>query len=100
MERPENCPDKLYDLMRRCWQHRPSARPSFLEIITMLLEDINPVFKLVSFYHSAEGQDALTQIMQGEFGDHLLGSIHTFIYHLINHFIIINSIDLIIKHFN
>lgn len=74
MERPENCPDKLYDLMRRCWQHRPSARPSFLEIITMLLEDINPVFKLVSFYHSAEGQDALTQIMQGEFGDHLLGS--------------------------
>lgn len=47
----------------------------------MLLEDINPVFKLVSFYHSAEGQDALTQIMQGEFGDHLLGSkyiFHTF----------------------
>ena len=86
MERPENCPDKLYDLMRRCWQHRPSARPSFLEIITMLLEDINPVFKLVSFYHSAEGQDALTQIMQGEFGDHLLGSNSHFYFIILNSF--------------
>lgn len=57
MERPENCPDKLYELMRRCWQHRPSARPTFMDIITMLLPDTSPVFAEVSFFHSQEAQD-------------------------------------------
>lgn len=55
MERPENCPDKLYTLMKRCWQHKPSARPSFLELCAMLLEDACNGFAQVSFYHSAAG---------------------------------------------
>lgn len=58
MERPENCPDKLYNLMRICWQHKPSLRPSFLELEAMLLEDASPSFKNVSFYHSASGLEA------------------------------------------
>jgi insulin receptor len=66
MERPENCPDKLYDLMRQCWQHRPSARPSFLDIVSMLFPDAHPSFVKVSFYHSSEGQELLTQISQSE----------------------------------
>lgn len=57
MERPENCPDKLYDLMRRCWQHRPTARPSFLDIIQMLLPDAHERFPAVSFFHSPEAHD-------------------------------------------
>ncbi|XP_065081203.1 insulin-like receptor isoform X2 [Ochlerotatus camptorhynchus] len=56
MERPENCPDSLYELMRRCWQHRPTARPTFIEIISLLLPDASPRFLEVSFYNS---QDAL-----------------------------------------
>jgi insulin receptor len=68
MERPENCPDKLYELMRRCWQHRPTARPSFMDIITMLLEDANSHFQTVSFYHSPQGQEILHQMMQGDLG--------------------------------
>lgn len=68
MERPENCPDKLYELMRRCWQHRPTARPTFMDIITMLLEDVNPKFQTVSFYHSPQGQEILHQMMQGDLG--------------------------------
>lgn len=69
MERPENCPDKLYELMRRCWQHRPSARPTFMDIITMLLDDVSPKFQSVSFYHSTQGQEILHQMMQGELGE-------------------------------
>lgn len=69
MERPENCPDKLYELMRRCWQHRPTARPTFMDIITMLLDDVNLKFKQVSFYHSQQGQEILHQMMQGELGE-------------------------------
>ncbi|XP_052889500.1 insulin-like receptor [Anopheles moucheti] len=61
MERPENCPDKLYELMRICWQHRASARPSFIEIIKMLLPDANDHFKMVSFFYS---QDAIDNSVQ------------------------------------
>lgn len=64
MERPENCPDKLYEMMRRCWQHRPSARPTFMEIIEMLLDEVNQNFKNIAFYFTKEGQDALHQQRQ------------------------------------
>ncbi|XP_053687388.1 insulin-like receptor isoform X2 [Sabethes cyaneus] len=57
MERPENCPDKLYDLMRRCWQHRPTARPTFMDIINMLLPDASSRFHEVSFFDSSEAHE-------------------------------------------
>lgn len=57
MERPENCPDKLYTLMRHCWQHKPSARPSFLKLCSLLLDVASPSFAQVSFYHSPAGRE-------------------------------------------
>lgn len=57
MERPENCPDKMYDMMKRCWQHKPVLRPSFLDIVSMLLSEVSPHFSSVSFYHSEEGAE-------------------------------------------
>lgn len=62
MERPENCPDKLYKVMQKCWQHRPSARPTFMEIIRFLLDSADPKFQEVSFYHSAEAKDMHDQM--------------------------------------
>lgn len=59
MERPENCPEKLYTLMCRTWQHRPSARPTFLQIVSMLLDEASTNFRQVSFYHSQPGQELL-----------------------------------------
>nr|DBA35950.1 TPA: Insulin-like receptor [Drosophila ananassae]DBA35951.1 TPA: Insulin-like receptor [Drosophila ananassae]DBA35952.1 TPA: Insulin-like receptor [Drosophila ananassae]DBA35953.1 TPA: Insulin-like receptor [Drosophila ananassae] len=57
MERPENCPDLLHRLMERCWRHRSSARPSFLDIIGYLEGHCPETdFKEVSFYHSPAGQ--------------------------------------------
>ncbi|KAG5880193.1 hypothetical protein JTB14_006626 [Gonioctena quinquepunctata] len=58
MERPENCPDKLYTLMRYCWQYKPSSRPSFLKLCQLLLDDASPTFFKVSFYHSPAGIEA------------------------------------------
>nr|CAI5859006.1 unnamed protein product [Callosobruchus analis] len=58
MERPENCPDKLYTLMRYCWQHKPTARPTFLKLCQLLLDDATPQFAQVSFYHSPAGAEA------------------------------------------
>ncbi|XP_035790294.1 insulin-like receptor [Anopheles albimanus] len=69
MERPENCPDKLYDLMRSCWHHRPSARPTFVEIITKLLMHANERFEQVSFFHSPDAIDNAAQPGQGLIDD-------------------------------
>ncbi|XP_043913877.1 tyrosine-protein kinase ABL1 [Protopterus annectens] len=32
MDRPEGCPEKVYQLMEACWQWNPGDRPSFAEI--------------------------------------------------------------------
>lgn len=58
MERPENCPDKLYMLMMYCWKHKFTERPSFLELCSLLLEDASAQFPKISFYHSAAGIEA------------------------------------------
>lgn len=65
MERPENCPDKLYSLMQKCWHHRPSARPTFIEIIRYLYDLADPHFREVSFYNSEEGQHVLAKEIAG-----------------------------------
>ncbi|KAL7838219.1 hypothetical protein AOLI_G00266230 [Acnodon oligacanthus] len=31
MDRPEGCPEKVYELMRACWKWNPTERPSFAE---------------------------------------------------------------------
>ncbi|KAM4635293.1 tyrosine-protein kinase ABL1 isoform 2-T2 [Polymixia lowei] len=31
MERPEGCPEKVYELMKACWKWNPAERPSFAE---------------------------------------------------------------------
>lgn len=65
MERPENCPDKLYTLMQKCWQHRATARPTFIEIIRYLYDLADPHFREVSFYNSPEGQTILKNELAG-----------------------------------
>ncbi|XP_013775128.2 insulin receptor-like [Limulus polyphemus] len=52
MEMPEYCPKKLYDLMRLCWYFNPKARPTFFELIEMLLPDVPDSFWNVSYYFS------------------------------------------------
>ncbi|KAG7480444.1 hypothetical protein MATL_G00056130 [Megalops atlanticus] len=32
MDRPEGCPEEVYELMRACWRWSPAERPSFAEI--------------------------------------------------------------------
>lgn len=60
MERPENCPDKLYNLMQKCWHHRPSDRPTFIQLCSLLVDDASSSFSQVSFYHSSAGLEART----------------------------------------
>lgn len=57
MERPENCPDKLYEVMRLCWDLKPARRPTFMKLCEMLLPEANENFVNVSFFHSLEGAE-------------------------------------------
>ncbi|XP_035263543.1 non-receptor tyrosine-protein kinase TNK1 [Anguilla anguilla] len=38
LERPLDCPQELYTVMRRCWACSPSDRPSFSQLTTMVAE--------------------------------------------------------------
>eukprot|EP00094_Tigriopus_californicus_P010060 TCALIF_09701-PA protein Name:"Similar to INSR Insulin receptor (Homo sapiens)" AED:0.09 eAED:0.20 QI:0/0.77/0.8/1/1/1/10/426/1712 len=58
LDRPEDCPDDLFDLMNRCWQTWQSRRPSFLDICHELLPVSNERFKNESYFTSTEGQQA------------------------------------------
>ncbi|XP_028403293.1 fibroblast growth factor receptor 4-like [Dendronephthya gigantea] len=36
MEQPVNCPEDLYDLLRRCWNEEPYIRPTFTDLVQEL----------------------------------------------------------------
>uniref|UniRef100_A0A672Z951 Tyrosine-protein kinase receptor n=1 Tax=Sphaeramia orbicularis TaxID=375764 RepID=A0A672Z951_9TELE len=56
LDRPDNCADRLHNLMQMCWQYNPKMRPTFQEIIEMLREDLHPTFQEVSFFYSEENK--------------------------------------------
>ena len=51
LEQPDDCSDRLYNMMCNCWKNDPRARPSFLEVVQFLENDISETFEQVSFYH-------------------------------------------------
>ncbi|KAE8618313.1 hypothetical protein XENTR_v10009352 [Xenopus tropicalis] len=61
LEKPDNCPDMLFELMRMCWQYNPKMRPSFLEIISSIKDELDPGFKEVSFFYSEENKPPDTE---------------------------------------
>ncbi|CAG5896505.1 unnamed protein product [Menidia menidia] len=56
LDRPDNCADRLHNLMQMCWQYNPKLRPTFQEIIEMLREDLHSSFQEVSFFYSEENK--------------------------------------------
>ncbi|XP_041863346.1 insulin receptor b [Melanotaenia boesemani] len=56
LDRPENCPERMHDLMQMCWQYNPKMRPTFHEIIETLRDDLHPSFQEVSFFYSEENK--------------------------------------------
>ncbi|KAK7913535.1 hypothetical protein WMY93_013746 [Mugilogobius chulae] len=60
LEKPQNCPDMLFELMRMCWQYNPKMRPSFVEIINSVKDELEPSFKDASFFYIAAVSGLLT----------------------------------------
>uniref|UniRef100_A0A1Y1KTZ9 Tyrosine-protein kinase receptor n=3 Tax=Photinus pyralis TaxID=7054 RepID=A0A1Y1KTZ9_PHOPY len=57
LERPHECPDLLYEIMDACWKWKPIHRPLFKDIVEKLEQNIGQNFRLVSFFHSSEGEE-------------------------------------------
>ncbi|XP_061781014.2 insulin-like growth factor 1a receptor [Nerophis lumbriciformis] len=66
LDKPDNCPDMLFELMRMCWQYNPKMRPSFLEIISSINEQLDPPFREMSFFHSEENKPPDTEELDME----------------------------------
>ncbi|XP_078603209.1 uncharacterized protein LOC144877179 [Branchiostoma floridae x Branchiostoma japonicum] len=49
LQKPPGCPDRLYDVMKSCWQENPSARPEPVDLELKLLDcgqEIDPLLFL------------------------------------------------------
>ncbi|XP_068168131.1 insulin-like growth factor 1a receptor isoform X2 [Antennarius striatus] len=66
LDKPDNCPDMLFELMRMCWQYNPKMRPSFLEIISSIKDEMDPPFREVSFFYSEENKPPDTEELDME----------------------------------
>eukprot|EP01114_Cavostelium_apophysatum_P015199 TRINITY_DN4098_c0_g1_i1.p1 TRINITY_DN4098_c0_g1~~TRINITY_DN4098_c0_g1_i1.p1 ORF type:complete len:674 (-),score=153.00 TRINITY_DN4098_c0_g1_i1:2-2023(-) len=58
---PEGCPDKLYQLMLRCWAKDPAERPSFADI----LEELSVVFSVEESHYTS-----FDKSVSGDFSDY------------------------------
>ncbi|KAB0790030.1 hypothetical protein PPYR_15663 [Photinus pyralis] len=64
LQRPVECPDLLYDIMEVCWKWKPKDRPLFHDIIRKLESHIGQHFRLVSFFHSFEGDQYMMNLQE------------------------------------
>lgn len=55
--------------MRMCWQFNPKMRPTFLEIVDLLKDELHPSFPEVSFFHSEENKVPESEELEMEFED-------------------------------
>ncbi|KAL7992870.1 hypothetical protein Chor_017126 [Crotalus horridus] len=67
LEWPENCAERLHNLMQMCWQYNPKMRPAFIEIIEMLKDDLHLTFREVSFFYSEENKPPETEEYELDF---------------------------------
>ncbi|XP_055452589.1 insulin receptor-related protein isoform X2 [Psammomys obesus] len=66
LEELEDFPLQLQELMRRCWQHSPRLRPTFIHILDRIQEELRPSFRLCSFYFSPECQRGQASLLPAE----------------------------------
>ncbi|KAI5646079.1 protein tyrosine kinase domain-containing protein [Phthorimaea operculella] len=51
LDRPPNCPNEFYELLKKCWSYNPEGRPSFrhcLEVVTALRDRTSPNITLTA----------------------------------------------------
>ncbi|PAV92164.1 hypothetical protein WR25_05330 isoform B [Diploscapter pachys] len=49
MDKPMDCPDYWYELMKQCWQYSPAKRPTFSQIVQHIAKDASEEFRQASY---------------------------------------------------
>lgn len=62
LPKPESCPERVYELMMRCWNKEPEARPNFKE----LFSDLNGLLDPYRKQAIQEKKDMSMQIRQSD----------------------------------
>ncbi|KAL1489940.1 hypothetical protein ABEB36_013865 [Hypothenemus hampei] len=62
LDRPPECPNLLWEIMKNCWVWIPDRRLTCVEIFELLESHVDDGFRMLSFYHSPIG----TQILAGK----------------------------------
>lgn len=44
LQKPDNCSDKLYQVMLSCWEENPLKRPSFFDLLRILQEPEQKIY--------------------------------------------------------
>ncbi|XP_063615467.1 insulin-like peptide receptor isoform X1 [Penaeus indicus] len=62
LERPHNGPEFIFSLMVQCWKSQAKERPTFIQLVRLLLTRTSPeylsYFERVSFFHSSSCCDS------------------------------------------
>ncbi|XP_069978862.1 insulin receptor [Penaeus vannamei] len=62
LERPQNGPEFIFSLMVQCWKSQAKERPTFIQLVRLLLTRSSPeylsYFERVSFFHSSSCCDS------------------------------------------
>lgn len=57
------------ELMSMCWHFNPKMRPTFLEVVDLLKDNLHPSFPEVSFFYSEENKAPENEELEMEFED-------------------------------
>ena len=62
-KKPENCPDEVFEIMTKCWNASPEARPSFQALVEMLTKLKQQDPEVVRQVEDIENYYSVTQTM-------------------------------------
>lgn len=75
MEKPQYAPNSIYEIMKQCWAHEPSDRPTFSQLSDSLgefisdlqrhrIEDLNEKYTRINKQSNIGGEDYLSRMGQ------------------------------------
>ncbi|KAK3093185.1 hypothetical protein FSP39_012370 [Pinctada imbricata] len=65
MEKPDNCSEQIYQIMRSCWRENPHDRPTFTKLRTILDHILEADSGLDYFNYQIEGNGIYYQVQDG-----------------------------------
>lgn len=66
LQKPENCPEFVYDIMRSCWQKNPDDRPTFKDLVETLASTVEAADQTVDLSVRADIKDTYNEFIDAQ----------------------------------